>query len=55
MILLNDFFQIVESGVDPKSGQLIFKVRLNASHVIYKAHFPGMPITPGVCIIQMCV
>ena len=53
MILLNDFFQIVESGVDPKSGQLIFKVRLNASHVIYKAHFPGMPITPGVCIIQM--
>ena len=53
MILLNDFFQIVESGVDPKSGQLTFKVRLNASHVIYKAHFPGMPITPGVCIIQM--
>lgn len=22
---------------------------------IYAAHFPGMPITPGVCILQMCV
>ena len=26
---------------------------LNASHVIYEAHFPGNPVTPGVCIIQM--
>lgn len=22
-------------------------------HVIYKAHFPGKPITPGVCIIKI--
>lgn len=22
---------------------------------IYAAHFPGKPITPGVCILQMCV
>jgi len=21
---------------------------------IYKAHFPGFPITPGVCIVQIC-
>ena len=24
-------------------------------HVIYQAHFPGEPITPGVCILQMGV
>jgi len=24
----------------------------NPEHPIYKAHFPGNPITPGVCIIQ---
>ena len=29
------------------------RVRLHADHVIYKAHFPGNPITPGVCLIQM--
>ena len=28
-------------------------VRLNPEHEIYKAHFPGQPITPGVCQIQM--
>ena len=22
---------------------------------IYAAHFPGKPITPGVCMLQMCV
>lgn len=30
-------------------------VRLNAGHEIYRAHFPGSPITPGVCLIQMAV
>ena len=26
---------------------------LNPSCFIYQAHFPGEPITPGVCIVQM--
>jgi len=30
-------------------------VVLNPSHVIYKAHFPGNPITPGVCLLQMAL
>ncbi len=29
-----------------------FRLRLNPSCFIYKAHFPGNPITPGVCILQ---
>lgn len=28
-------------------------LKLNAEHLIYKAHFPGNPITPGVCLIQI--
>ncbi|MBP3227411.1 MAG: hypothetical protein J6M53_01360 [Bacteroidaceae bacterium] len=28
-------------------------VRLNPLHPIYKAHFPGHPLTPGVCLVQM--
>ena len=28
-------------------------IRLNADHLIYRAHFPGQPITPGVCIIKI--
>ena len=29
------------------------QIRLHADHAIYKAHFPGNPITPGVCLIQI--
>lgn len=36
-------------------GGVGFTVRMNPEHVIYSAHFPGDPITPGVCIIQMGV
>lgn len=33
--------------------EALFRLSLNASHTVYKAHFPGMPITPGVCMIQI--
>jgi hypothetical protein len=29
-------------------------ISLNKNHFVYKAHFPGNPITPGACIIQIC-
>lgn len=29
------------------------RLRLNPEQIIYRAHFPGNPITPGVCLIQM--
>lgn len=38
-----------ENGICSATVELIPDCR------IYKAHFPGMPITPGVCITQMCV
>lgn len=28
-------------------------LRLNAAHPVYQLHFPGQPITPGVCLVQM--
>ncbi len=39
---------------EPSDG-LSALVHMNAEHEIYRAHFPGSPITPGVCIIQMAV
>ena len=30
-----------------------FLVHFNVEHFIYAAHFPGNPITPGVCIVQI--
>ena len=53
MTLNGDFFTI-ESRL-PESDGLIygFDVRLNPEHFIFKSHFPGHPITPGVCLLQM--
>jgi len=58
MQLKNNLYTIVETEVDetaaggkPKGGK--FLLRLHPEHVIYQAHFPGEPITPGVCIVQI--
>lgn len=50
MRLKDDFFRIV--GNDENDGNL-FKIILNPSHDILKSHFPGNPIVPGVCQIQI--
>ena len=53
MRLNGDFFRI-ESRLDGlPQGQSGFNVILNPDHLIYRAHFPGQPVTPGVCILQM--
>ena len=36
-----------------EAGLAAFQLRLHPEWPIYKAHFPGHPITPGVCIVQM--
>ncbi len=49
MTLRNNLYRILST--DPGTGS--FRIRLMPDHRIYKAHFPGKPITPGVCIIQI--
>lgn len=51
MKLLNDFFFLEDTTVTEDGT--CYALRLNPQHVIFQAHFPGNPITPGVCIIQM--
>ncbi|MBP8603346.1 MAG: beta-hydroxyacyl-ACP dehydratase [Bacteroidales bacterium] len=53
MKLNGDFYDLVASL--PASAGVVygFDVKLNSEHMIYKAHFPGYPVTPGVCLLQM--
>lgn len=51
MQLRNNLYTITEKNVDGLTGH--FVLALNPSCFIYQAHFPGEPITPGVCIVQM--
>ncbi len=34
-------------------GRLAFRVRLDAAHPVYGGHFPGNPVLPGVCSLQI--
>jgi 3-hydroxyacyl-[acyl-carrier-protein] dehydratase len=51
MKLKDDFFKILNISISPDKTE--YSVRLNSEHSIYQDHFPGNPITPGVCIIQI--
>lgn len=51
MKLRDNLYTIV--GKNIIEGKQSFIILLNPSCSIYAAHFPGMPITPGVCIIQI--
>lgn len=51
MILLNNLYKIAAETKTPDRTE--YTVLLNASHTIYRAHFPEQPITPGICIIQI--
>ncbi len=50
-MLQGDFFtisNIEKTGFDVKATLLI-----NAAHKIFNGHFPGQPVVPGVCMMQM--
>lgn len=49
---LQDDFYFIE-GAASSDGVAQYDLRLNPGHAIYQAHFPGQPVTPGVCIIRM--
>lgn len=46
-----DFCQIEIKGED--TGKYVCEVVLNSEHAVYKGHFPGMPVTPGVCMLRI--
>lgn len=50
-MLLNDFYTIEATSGNENYG--LYRIRLNPDALVYKGHFPGKPITPGVCNIQM--
>ncbi|MFC1855510.1 3-hydroxyacyl-ACP dehydratase [Thermodesulfobacteriota bacterium] len=51
-MLLKDFYEIIEVTKE-EDGVYVAKVELNGAHEIFGGHFPGEPVVPGVCLIQM--
>ncbi|HTE12248.1 MAG TPA: hypothetical protein VK645_14795 [Chitinophagaceae bacterium] len=51
MILAGDFYTIVSSFIEADKIQAILKI--NPEHEIFRGHFPGQPVVPGVCMMQI--
>lgn len=53
MQLKNNLYTIARKQLEEGYSGSLYELELIPSSVIYQAHFPGEPITPGVCIVQM--
>ena len=51
MVFKDNFYRI--DAKERTDAGVFYTLHFNADHLIYKAHFPGEPITPGVCILQV--
>jgi 3-hydroxyacyl-[acyl-carrier-protein] dehydratase len=50
-MLLNNFFTI--DSLTSSNDQIRAVLVIDKSHDILKGHFPGQPVVPGVCMMQM--
>ena len=51
-MLIKDYYTI-ENVLKQDDGIVRFDISLNADCPVYEGHFPGEPVSPGVCNIQM--
>jgi 3-hydroxyacyl-[acyl-carrier-protein] dehydratase len=51
-MLLQDFYKIL-SEEKVSDSKYIVTILVNEKHEVFKGHFPGNPIMPGVCMIQI--
>ena len=52
MMLIKDYYTI-EDVVKKDDGTTCFQIHLRPDSAVYEGHFPGEPVSPGVCNIQM--
>ncbi|WP_184547691.1 hypothetical protein [Mucilaginibacter sp. FT3.2] len=50
-MLQESFFQFTTPQTDGNTSTTT--IALNAAHQIFEGHFPGQPVVPGVCMMQM--
>lgn len=50
-MLKNDFFML--SNLSTSGDTITAKFQLNGKNKIFNGHFPGNPVVPGACMMQM--
>ena len=50
-MLIPNYYTILNQQIEGHSA--LFRVALNSDCKVYEGHFPGSPVSPGVCNIQL--
>jgi len=50
-MLNGDFFHIL--SMTDEQGTISAMLEINPAHKIFEGHFPGQPVVPGVCMMEM--
>jgi 3-hydroxyacyl-[acyl-carrier-protein] dehydratase len=50
---LDSLYTIENTSKDNNCDKIIIRIVLNPLHEIFKGHFPGNPVLPGACTVQI--
>jgi 3-hydroxyacyl-[acyl-carrier-protein] dehydratase len=50
-MLLKDFYKV--NTLETVENKTTATITINKKHDVFKGHFPGNPVTPGVCMMQI--
>ena len=52
-MLLNKLYKISHLEISQDKSGIVADIELNSHHPVFKGHFPGNPLLPGVCTVQI--
>lgn len=51
---MNKLYSLTSIEADDGNENITALIRLHPDHPVFEGHFPGNPILPGVCTLQIC-
>ncbi len=54
-MLMNNFYTVPSFEVSSSKDKVTARISLNSEHAVFEGHFPGNPILPGVCTVQIAL
>ncbi len=51
LLLMNNLYFL--KHLEDEQGKVIATIKIQEDHKIFQGHFPGNPVLPGVCLVQI--